>query len=143
MADITNTAADVRALNGAIIRRGMAGGSGYIGNLVYLDSMNGWKQADANASQGAAMGRGIVVASGSDGKTNFAAGDKIDIVVFGPVDGFTGMTPGGTVYNSSTAGAVADAAPSETGDDWDFIVGWAESASVVFVHPQTAVPSAT
>lgn len=143
MADISKTAASVRPLNGAMIRRGEAGGSGSIGDLVYLDGTNGWKQADANASQDAAQGRGIVVAQGSDGDTTFADGDEIDIVVLGPVGGFSGMTPGDAVYNSATAGAVADAAPAETGDDWDFIVGWAESATVLFVHPQTAVPSAT
>lgn len=143
MADISKTAANVRPLNGAIIRRGEAGGSGSIGDLVYLDGTNGWKQADANGSQAAAMGRGIAVGQGAEGATTFADGDKIDIVIFGPVEGFTGMTPGGTVYSSATAGAVADAAPAETGDDWDFIVGWAESATVLIVHPQTAVPSAT
>ena len=143
MADITVTAANVRPLNGAIVRRGEAGGSGSVGNLVYLAGTDGWKQADADASQAAAMGRGIVVAVGSEGATTFADGDKVDIVVFGPVEGAASMTPGATVYNSSTAGAVADAAPAETGDDWDFIVGWAESASVIFVHPQTTVPSAT
>jgi len=143
MADISNTDANVRPLNGAIIRRGEAGGSGYVGDLVYLDGTNGWKQADGNASQAAAMGRGIVVAQGSDGSTSFADGDEIDIVVLGPVEGFSGMTPGATVYGSATAGAVADAAVAETGDDWDWIVGWAESATVLFVHPQTTVPSAT
>lgn len=143
MADITVTAANVRPLNGAVIRRGEAGGSGSVGDLVYLDGTNGWKQADADASQAAAMGRGVVVAVGSEGATTFADGDKIDILVFGPFEGAESMTPGGVVYNSSTAGAMADAAPAETGDDWDFIVGWAESASVIFFHPQTAVPSAT
>lgn len=143
MANITKTASDVRPLNGAVIRRGEAGGSGNIGDLVYLDGANGWKQADADASQAAAMGRGIVVGQGAEGETTFADGDKIDIVIFGPVEGFSGMTPGNTVYNSSTAGAVADAAPAESGDDWDFIVGWAESATVLIVHPQTSVPSAT
>lgn len=139
MADITVTAANVRPLNGAIIRRGEAGGSGNVGDAVYLDGANGWKLADADA-EASSQARGIVVAQGSEGVTTFADGDKIDIVVHGPVEGGASMTPGGAIFVSTTAGSLDQTAPAASGD-YPFAIGWAESASVIYVAPQTHAPT--
>lgn len=138
MAAISNTDANIRPLEGAIIRRGTAGGSMNVGDAVYLDGTNGWKQADADAVA-SAQARGIVVA-GPQGATAIVSGNRIDICTYGPVEGFASMTPGAVIYNSVTAGAL-DQTASSTAGDYPFVVGWAESATVVFVAPQVTVPS--
>lgn len=140
MADISVTAGNVRPLNGAILRRGTAGGSGSCGDAVYLDGANGWKQADADALA-SAQARAIVVAvNGQPGATTFASGDRLDLVVYGPVAYGSGMTPGARVYVSTTAGALDQTAPAGAGD-YPFAIGWAEAADILFVQPQDAIPT--
>lgn len=109
MADINVTARLVKPLPGASIRPFLAGGSGNVGDLVYVDSNGEAQQADASAA-GTALGVGIVVAAGGEGALTFASGDALSVVVAGPVTGFSGMTPGGVLYASDTAGKLADAA---------------------------------
>lgn len=139
MADISLTAAKIRPLNGAIVRRGTAGGTITPGMSVYLDGTNGWKAADADALA-SSQARGIVVSDGY-GSVSFASGQVVDIVVFGPVEGFASMTPGGAVFVSTTAGGL-DQTASTTPGDYPFAIGWAEQASVLFVAPQVTVPTA-
>lgn len=145
MADIAVTAANVRPLNGAVIRRGTAGGTITPGMAVYLDGTSGWKAADADAiASGKALG--IALADGS-GAVSFASGQVIDICVYGPVTGFAAMTPGANEFVSTTAGAVCDAASAVAGD-LQYMIGWAEQATVLFVAhgrivPQAAVASLT
>jgi hypothetical protein len=140
MGAITITsAAKVRPLNGAITRRGTAGATLTPGQAVYLDGANGWKLADADA-QASAQARGVVVSDGY-GSVSFASGQVVDIVVLGPVEGYASMTPGGPVYVSPTAGAL-DQTLSSTAADYNFIIGWAEQATVLFVLPENAVPTA-
>lgn len=50
--------------------------------------------------------------------------------VYGPVGGFSSLTPGDYAYVSNTAGGLDTAAGT-----FGFIVGRAESASVLFVDP--------
>jgi hypothetical protein len=57
--------------------------------------------------------------------------DVIDIVVYGPVQCLSGATPGALVYGSDTAGAYDDAVGTK-----DLKIGYAESATVLFVQPQ-------
>jgi len=56
--------------------------------------------------------------------------------VFGPVSGFSGMTPGGNGYVSDTVGRLADAAGT-----FSRIMGYSERAGVFFVHPEQNDPS--
>lgn len=138
MADVTVTAANVRKLEGAVSRRGVAGATLTPGQFVYLDGTNGWKLGDADALA-SAQARGIVVSDGN-GSVSFASGQTVDIVVHGPVAGFSSMTPGGAGFVSTTAGAMDQTAPATTGD-YPFAVGYAESASIFFVAPQSHVPT--
>ena len=136
MAVITVTAANVRPLNGAIMRRGTAGASGNVGDAVYLDGTNGWKPADADV-EAASIARGVVVAVNAHvGATAYETGDRLDIVVFGPVAMGSGMTPGGAIFVSPTAGKI-DQSASATQGDYNFRIGWAEAADIVFVSPAT------
>ena len=131
MALISLTSADIRALepNGAVVRPYTAGGAITVGYAVYVADDGDVEQADANAGGGAEDAIGIAVES-YDGETSISAGDPVSVCVFGPVGGFSGMTPGDTLYVSDTVGRIADAAAT-----FDRIIGWAESATVVFVNP--------
>lgn len=137
MADVSKTAADIRPLNGAVVRRGLLGEAAVPGDLVYLDGNNGWKLADADALA-SAQARGMVVSDGN-GSTSFAIGATVDIVMEGAVEGFSGMTPGGNGYVSTTAGAFDQTAPASAGD-YPFAAGFAESATVFYVRPQSTLP---
>jgi len=128
MADISLTAADVRPLPGAIVERYDAGGALAAGDAVYMADDGDVEEADASAA-GTAYTIGIVV-SGPDGKTSFVAGERLDVVTWGRVTGFSGATPGDVLYQSDTAGALADAAGTT-----EHKVGRARSATVVFVCP--------
>jgi hypothetical protein len=137
MSAVSLTAANIRALteNGAVVRRYIAGGTITIGQLVALASDGFVDPADANASQALTMAIGIAVQS-YDGETSLAITEPVTVCVFGPVSGFSGLTPGANHYVSDTAGAVDDAAGT-----YDRIVGYAETATVLFVNPEMNVPS--
>ena len=124
MGDITRTKANVRPLDGAIIRRGEAGGTIQAGELVYLNGTSGYDACDGNAASTAAA-RGVMVSP-----EDAVDGDQIDVCVFGPVEGYTGMTPGALHYVSDATGEVSTTAGSNSK-----IVGWAASATVLFVNP--------
>lgn len=131
MADIVVTSADVRPLTGSVLRRYEAGAALTVGYAVYVAADGDVEHADANAA-GLEQVIGVVVAS-YDGETAIAAGDPATVCVFGPVSGYT-MTPADTIWLSDTVGRVADAAAT-----FDRIVGYAESASVLFVNPVRSV----
>lgn len=141
MADLSPVAAKVRPNTGAIIRRFNAASSSVaVGKAVYVKSDGKIELADADAV-GSAQARGIVVAIGVLGALTANAGDPCDVVMFGSVElGLTGLTEGGAVYVSATAGAMDQTAPSTTGQ-YKFAIGWAESDTAIFVAPQVIVPT--
>jgi hypothetical protein len=134
MADVTVTAADVKPLPGAVVRRYAADATLYAGNAVYLKSDGEVAQVDADAAA-SARAIGIAVA-GPEGKTTFLAGDALDVVVGGPLAGFSSLTPGGYLFASTTAGAIANAAATASGD-YIWAIGYAEAAARMFVQPWT------
>lgn len=131
MADIALTSANIRPLTGAVLRHYVAGAALTVGYAVYIAADGDVEHADANAA-GLEQVIGVVVAS-VDGETAIAAGDGTTVCVFGPVGGYT-MTPADTIWLSDTVGRLADAAAT-----FDRIVGYAESASVLFVNPVRSV----
>lgn len=136
MALISLTAAQIRALtdHGAVIRRYDAGAAITVGQSVYVASDGDVEPAIATA-QASAKAIGVAVES-YDGETSIAAGKPVSVCVFGPVSGFSGMTPGNTIYQGDTAGRVADAAGTYTHE-----VGYAEAAGVLFVSPGSDDPT--
>lgn len=116
------TAANIKPLEGAIIRRGTCGATVAAGEVVEMQSDGYWDPADAAA---VVMNGGIAIQGG-------ASGDTIDIVVFGPVKCLTGATPGAIVYATDTAGEPGEAAGTKSA-----VIGYAESATVLFVNFQT------
>lgn len=134
MSDITITAASCKPLPGAIIRRAVAGTSIVSGAAVYLASTGYVELADADDSTAVrAIG---IVAVGPDGKTSYSSGDAVDVVTEGPIAGASSLTIGGLLYSSTTAGSIANAAATASGD-YIWVIGRAESAAVIYVHPWT------
>lgn len=116
------TAEKIKPLQGAVTRRGTLGATVSAGEIVELQSDGYWDPAVAT---GVIMNGGIALKAG-------VSGDLVDIVVFGPVECLTGATPGAVVYASDTAGE-----PSESAGTKSAVIGFAESATVLFVNFQT------
>jgi hypothetical protein len=122
MAAITKAAeANVKPLEGAIVRRVQLGATVTASSPITLQSDGKWDPSDASAVQ---LTAAVVLQSGVDG-------DWVDAVMFGPVVALAGATPGALVYLSDTAGGFDDA-----GGTKDTKIGYAETASVLFVNPQ-------
>ncbi len=130
--EITVTPADVRPLTGAIMRRAVAGEALAYGDAVYISSYNGDKPV-VSKTNGAAVATansfGVVV-SGASANAAVAAGEACDVVVLGPVTGYSGMTAGATLWVSNTAGALSSVVGTKSG-----VVGLAESPTVMMVRP--------
>lgn len=107
---------------GITVRRGRLGATTAAGELVMLQSDGKWDPAIATA---VVQTVGVSIQAGADT-------EEVDIVRFGPVECLTGATPGATVYVSDTAGE-----PSETAGTKSTVVGYAETATILFVQPQT------
>ncbi|PJF23609.1 MAG: hypothetical protein CUN56_00150 [Phototrophicales bacterium] len=137
MATITYTAADVDAAPNATVVRGKLGEAATTGDALYLNSDGRFYKADS-AAAATAKARGILV--GGQQGTSYPAGMDVDVCVYGRVLGYSGMTPGGSVFVTS-AGALDQTAPAAVGTfTWE--LGWAFSPTVVFVAPQNNEPTA-
>lgn len=129
---ISFTAADVRPLPGAIIRRKTCASAVNAGNAVYLDSSGNIAKA-ASSARATSHVFGIAVAD-NDGSTAFAAADAVDVVVFGPVAGASSLAEGTFAYCGTVAGVMEDTNPGS--GNWLVTVGICESTAIVFVNPQ-------
>lgn len=144
MTDVTLVAADVSATQteGSIINAYMVatGQTINVGDAVAkngsTDTVTGLPlvvQADGNNSDWiSAWACGIVVNT-TDwyGSTVAVAGQDVSVCEFGPVYGFTNMTPGAILYVSDNAGKIATT-PSAT---HPYVIGQAQAADTVFVNP--------
>ena len=139
MADVTIVAADVRPLPGCVIRRFTAGGTIPVGAPVYLSANDTVSAADGSAVATAAC-IGVVVAVGGASpasRVSAASGDPVDVVLYGPVAGYsTNMVMGTYFYVDDDAGVIADAAGTKS-----TIIGIGLSASVLLVRPQVVALS--
>ena len=124
MAASRNTTAElIKPLEGSVIRRFTAGDTIAAGEIVSLMADGYVDPADTSAFTGACV-VGIAL-------TAAVSGQRIDVVTHGPVVCLTGATPAGLIYASDTAGE-----PAESVGTKDVLVGFAESATVLFVRPQ-------
>lgn len=141
MADITITASRVRPLRGAITRRFPAASTNVaVGKPVYVKSDGKIELADADAV-GTAQARGVVASIGDRGDLTAVVNQSCDVVVYGPMDiGASGLTDGANLFVSTTAGAMDQTAPAASGD-FPYMIGWAESDTIVFIQPQGIVPT--
>jgi hypothetical protein len=134
MANLAYTAANIRPLGGALVRQFLAGATLAPGDLVYLASDGDVEKSDASDSA-TADAIGVVVPSNDE--TSFAAGKPVSVCIFGPVAGFSSLTPGARGYVSDDAGKLEDAAGT-------FVkcMGYAEAADIfVFLPGMAALTS--
>jgi len=115
----------VKPLEGAVIRRFTAGSTIEAGEAVAMASDGAIDPADTSAIT-LAMALGIAL-----GPNDYVAGDRVDVVTYGPVVCMTGATIGDVVYATDTAGE-----PSHTAGTKTAILGMPESATVLYVNPQ-------
>jgi len=115
----------VKPLEGAIVRRFTAGSAIEAGEAVAMASDGAIDPADASAIT-LAMALGVAL-----GPNDYAAGDRVDVVTFGPVVCYIDMTIGDVLYVSDTAGECSHTAGTKTS-----IIGMPESATTLFVSPQ-------
>ena len=152
------TAANIKPLEGAIVRRFVAGAAIEAGEVVSMSSDGYIDPANAAAvatnrilgialpvkNQAAAYAAGDAVdvvvfgacqcvtggPPGGEPVVGDAAGDAVDVVIFGAVQCVTGGTPGAVCYSSDTAGEPAETAGTKTA-----VVGLVIAATIVFVKP--------
>ncbi len=118
---LQGTAGSIKALRDAVVRPTTLGATVTAGAPVTLQSDGYWDHTDTSTAQltvRIALEAGVV-------------GDVIPAAVRGPVSNITGGTPGALVYGSDTAGGI-----SETAGTKSLIIGYNESATVLFVQPQ-------
>jgi hypothetical protein len=115
------TAELIKPLEGAIVRRFTAGATIAAGEVVSMMADGYVDPADTGAFTGSVV-LGIAIEAA-------VAGQRVDVVVFGPVVCLTDGTPGNLVYASDTAGE-----PSESVGTKDVLVGVTEAATVLFVR---------
>lgn len=122
MAAAHDTVAEhIKPLEGSLLRRGTLGATTLAGQPVTLQSDGYWDPTDTSTAQ-------LTVAIAVQGGV---AGDRVDLVTYGPVVCMTGATPGTLIFGSDTAGAFAEAVGTK-----DTVIGFAETATVLFVQPQ-------
>ncbi len=122
MAAITKaSAANTKPLEGAIVRRGTLGATITAPSPVTLQSDGKWDATDTSAAQ---LTVAVAIQSGVD--TN-----EVDLVVYGPVVALSGATIGALVYGADAAAGFETAVGTK-----DLVIGYAETATVLFVDPQ-------
>jgi len=116
----------IRPLEGAIVRRYTSGDTIAAGQPVAMLAAGTVALADGNSSDPVAD---FVIGCALK---SVVAGDRVDVVVFGPISNCTAATPGKLIYISDSVGVMDESSTSNG------VVGWAESATVVFVRPEKA-----
>lgn len=123
------TAKLVKPLEGAIIQRYTAGAAIAAGEIVAMQSDGAVDPANTTSA---------VVTFPMIAIQAAAAGEVVDCVVSGRINCVTGGTPGAICYASDTAGEPAESAGTNLG-----IVGWVETATIIFVNPQGGLAAAS
>lgn len=130
MADVTVVANDVRppgnVNSDTRVIKGTLGATVTAGQAVYLNGASGWSPTDADA-QASANAKGVALKGG-------ASGDVVPIVIRGPIEGFSSLTPGTDYYVSTTEGGLCPYADLGAGD-YPCRIGWARTATQLFVDP--------
>lgn len=115
------TAENIKPLQGAIDRRATLGTTVSAGEAITLQSDGKWDPTDASTAQ---LTVAIALQGGVDGNV-------VDTVRYGPVKNITGGTIGSLIYASDTPGEF-----SHTAGTKDLVIGYAETAVILFVQPQ-------
>ena len=138
---LTLTKLQVTPLPGALVRNVRLGEAASAGMGMTVNSSSQYVKADGDTpGKRRVFGVMIVDNQGSlNTSGDYASGDDASMCFFGPLAGFSGMTPGAPVYvDKTTAGLLTQTAPSGT-DAVPCEVGYALTADILFVFPR--VPS--
>ena len=111
----------IKPFRNAMVLPGIAGATIEAGELVTLQSDGYWDPG---------IGTGVVKNVGVSVKAA-AVGDPVEVVLHGGIECVTGATPGAIIYVSDTAGEPAETAGTKT-----TVIGYAETATILFVRPQ-------
>ena len=122
-ATVETVAEHVKPLEGSVVRRYTAGSTLVAGQPVTL-AADGFIDPSDGSDATLSFCKGIVL-------TDAVVTDRVDVVVFGPVQCMTAATVGALIYVSDTGGALAESAGTKS-----TIIGQADSATVLFVNPQ-------
>lgn len=104
-----------------IVRKGTLGATTEAGEVVALQSDGKW---DPAAASGVVLFAGVALNSGGDG-------DPVDVQLYGPCEVFIDATPGAAYYISDTAGEYSATAGTKS-----YIIGYAETATILWINPQ-------
>jgi hypothetical protein len=119
MADVTRVTAAIRAVEGAAHDVYTAdAASGYtpvVGDLVAIAGNDTVDECDATDANGLVQPVGIVESFKAVRTTAGGAGYRVTCRFSGVMEGFTSLTAKTVLFNSTTAGAIADADPTTTG----------------------------
>ena len=118
----------VKPLEGSVVERFTAGAAIQAGEIVEMSSDGYIDPADSGTVVLSPVG---IALPRDGGDPASAAGDPVDVVTHGPVLCVAGATIAGLVYASDTAGE-----PSQSAGTKSTVIGFAQSATVVFVRPQ-------
>jgi hypothetical protein len=134
---LTVNKTQIKPLPGAIVRTVALGEAASAGQAVYVNASNAYLKADADAA-GKYRGAGILMAD-NQGSGNvsgdYANGDPVSMVCFGPVAGITGMDQTKSVWVDTTAGGLTQTKPSG-GGVFASPIGYPLSDTVLFIAPQ-------
>jgi len=134
---LTVTKLQVAPLPGALVRTLKLGEAASAGQGVYPDASSNYLKADADA---AGKYRGVcILIVDNQGQYNttgdYANGDNVSAVFFGPIAGFSGMDPTKSVWVDTTAGGFTQTKPSG-GGVFASPIGYPLDANTLMVSPQ-------
>lgn len=115
------TAALIKPMQGAIVRRVQLGATVSAGEAITLKADGKWDPTDASTAQ---LTVRVAVQGGADT-------EYVDSVALGPILCFEEAVIGGLIYASDTAGEYGETAGTKS-----LVVGYAETAAILFVRPQ-------
>lgn len=135
---LTLTKTQVTPLPGALVRTVRLGEAASAGMGMTVNSSSQYLKADADAP-GKRRTFGVLITDGQ-GQYNtsgdYASADDVSMCFFGPLAGFSGMTPGAPVYvDKTTAGLLTQTAPSGS-NAVPCEVGYALTEDILFVFPR-------
>lgn len=131
MADLTITAANVKAgSNASVDRTGLAGAAVTAGQPVYWDGSR-WQLADDNSVTAAARVAGGIALNGA------STDQPLAVLMGGDITIGATLTAGSVYYLSATAGGICPAADLATGQ-YPCIIGIAKSTTVLNVEINSA-----
>ncbi len=131
MADITQTAANVRAQSNARVNRGgLAGATIVAGNVVYKEASSGkYKLADNDHATAEVRGSAGIALNGA------ADNQPLNVCEAGDINLGATLVAGTTYCVSSTAGAICPQADVASGDEV-IVLGVAKSTSLLTLSIQ-------